>query len=401
MDGPLTSWWDVEFLPLSGPNGVLCILGKIAGAPMPSSGGYTPFPEALRKLREQLAKGLTPEKTAELWTAEKIVGLRERRARQFRLDLLDSPLPAMRRMAEQARLATGMSRGVYLVGEAGVGKTWLARAIHQSSQVHERAFARLDCSRLPTHALADTLFGSAGLLRRPGVGALYLKELSHLPHELQLRLLDWSEQTAGDRETAKPHIIAGSVAAPLAEVHSGRLLDKLYAAHATLVIELPPLRERLADLPDLVERLLDRISSASDRRIVYLTPAAWELVREYRWLGNLRELDAVLSGCHARTTGDLIDVPALPTHLRQAVNMDLAPAPPSDRPIPLNSILEQVERRLIELALRRSHGNKSRAAELLSVWRPRLLRRIEALGLEQGTRNRGQGTANREQKADS
>jgi DNA-binding NtrC family response regulator len=401
IDGPSASWWDIEFLPLSGPDGILCIVGKIVGAPMPSSGVYTPFPEALRKLRDQLAKGLTPEKMAELWTAERIVGLRERRARLFRLDLMDSPLPAMRRVVNQARLAAGMSRGVYLVGEAGVGKTWLARAVHQGSSVHERAFARLDCSRLPSAGWADTLFGNAGLLRRPGVGTLYLKELPRLSHELQLRLLGWLEQAAGDSGTAVPRIMAGSTASPLAEVHSGRLLDKLYAAIVHLVIELPPLRERLADLPNLVERLVHRISGATARGIACLTPAAWELIREHRWVGNLRELDCVLSGCLARTTGDRIDVPDLPTYLRQAVTLDGAPAPPSDRPIPLDSILERVERRLIDLALSRSRRNKTRAAELLSVWRPRLLRRIEALGLEQRTEDREQRTENRGQDADS
>src|SRR5262249_29119665 len=129
--------------------------------------------------------------------------------------------------------------------------------------------------------------------------------------------------------------------------------------------------------------MLERLSAESERRIAGLTPAAWELVREYRWPGNVLELYSTLVGCHSRVATDQIDVADLPASLRQAVRLEQTPAPSPGAPLPLDKLLEQTERRLIELALHRARGNKSRAADLLAVWRPRLLRRMEALGIQQ------------------
>src|SRR5262249_45490035 len=140
-------------------------------------------------------------------------------------------------------------------------------------------------------------------------------------------------------------------------------------------------RERLADLPNLTERMLARLNDGGERRIQGLATDAWELCREYSWPGNLRELQAVLADCHARATSDHITVADLPAFLRQAVRLDQMPAAQPDRPMPLDQLLEQAERRLIEVALRRARGNKSRAADILAIWRPRLLRRMEALGI--------------------
>jgi len=141
------------------------------------------------------------------------------------------------------------------------------------------------------------------------------------------------------------------------------------------------LRERQADLSDLVERLLQRLNAGSERPVTGLTPQASELLRAYAWPGNLRELYAALQSACQRTTSDRIDAPQLPAPLRLTVRLGETPQPVSERAIRLDEILEEAERRLILLALRRARGNRSQAAELLSIWRPRLLRRMEALGI--------------------
>jgi DNA-binding NtrC family response regulator len=118
--------------------------------------------------------------------------------------------------------------------------------------------------------------------------------------------------------------------------------------------------------------------------VTALTPAAWEVLRAHTWPGNVAELYAVLAGACGRASAERIDAPDLPLHLR----MGSKSAAAEERPLPLKELLEGAERRLIELALRRAGGNKSRAAELLAVWRPLLLRRMSALGIPDPTPKR-------------
>src|SRR5262249_26051584 len=160
----------------------------------------------------------------------------------------------------------------------------------------------------------------------------------------------------------------------------------LLCALGTLRLELPPLRNRpAADLPWLVERLLERATGADSQppgSLPTLTPEAWELVYTYRWPGNLRELYTALAGACAHAAGgpapQRIDVADLPAYLRLAmVGGEKKPG----KPLPLHSLLEQAERRLITLALRRTQGNKTKAADLLCIWRPLLLRRMQKLGI--------------------
>jgi DNA-binding NtrC family response regulator len=114
-----------------------------------------------------------------------------------------------------------------------------------------------------------------------------------------------------------------------------------------------------------------------------LTPSATEILQGYSWPGNWRELRQVLVAALAHHQGDRIDANDLPSYIRLAVRMESAPAIDSERQLPLDSLLEQAERRLIIHALKLAGGNKTRASEILSIWRPRLLRRMEALGIKE------------------
>ena len=158
------------------------------------------------------------------------------------------------------------------------------------------------------------------------------------------------------------------------------MLPELWCVLSVLVLRVPPLRERLADLPSLVERFLLRAAPLAEVAVTEVTPAAWELLRGHTWPGNLRELYDVLASACVTAKGP-IDTADLPASLRLTQRLAEVPAHIDQRPLPLDALLEQTERRLIQLALRRTRGNKRRAAELLAVSRPRLTRRMEALGL--------------------
>jgi DNA-binding NtrC family response regulator len=347
----LRRWCEIIFLPVSDANGVLAILGKLA--PVASAGVHDSAP-----------------------LPEKIVALRDRLAQQFTIDRGGATVPAMRRVYEQVRLAAEARSTAFFVGEAGTGKHWLARCAHQLSNRRERSFAVVDCVRLPTQALAEMLFGAAGLRRRLSLGALYIREPARLPRELQDRLCELAAVWRDSPEDDTPLLLAGSCADPQDEVRAGRLLPELLCALGTLVINVPPLRERRDDLDWLVPKLLERAQLATGRSAGGLTESALAAVRDYSWPGNVRELYQVLVGASARAHGDRLDVTDLPFHVRQS-----APLPPA-RPLPLDKLLEEAERRLITLALRQAKNNKAEAAQLLSIWRQRLIRRMEALGID-------------------
>jgi transcriptional regulator with AAA-type ATPase domain len=353
---PARRSWDIDFLPFRGDGGLLFVLGRITLSPALTGAGPAALPEGALALREAVL-------------------------RRHTLDALASELPAMRRVAEQARLAARVRVPALIVGERGSGKEWLARTIHAAGDDRRRPFVALDCARLPPAALAGALFGEGELARAGDAGTLYLREPSRLPRELQQRLA----ALAGAADEARgPRLIAGLCRGPDEEVRAGRLLDELAARLGTLTIGLPPLRERREDLPRLVEGLLERAGAAAGRRVTALAPAAWEVLRSYPWPGNIAELYAVLVGACGRAAGERIDATDLPLFLR----LGSKPAAAADRPLPLKELLEGAERRLIELALRRAGGNKSRAAELLAVWRPLLLRRMSALGVADPTPKR-------------
>jgi DNA-binding NtrC family response regulator len=277
-----------------------------------------------------------------------------------------------RRIGEQVRLAGQTRVPVLVVGERGAGKQWLARTIHQQGLTREGTFTALDCERLPPALVSEALG------RATGPGTLYLREPSRLARDVQLRLCEQLGGGAGG-----PRILAGSQLDPSAEVQAGRLREDLACALGTVVITLPPLRERTADLPALVDRMLARIQTGRDCRVLGLTEAAWELIRAYTWPGNLRELYAVLQGACQRAPQERIDGEHLPAYLRRTVHLEQMGTAPVEKPLPLDELLQEAERRLIVLALQKARGNRAQAADLLAVWRQRLSRRIEVLGIEE------------------
>jgi DNA-binding NtrC family response regulator len=312
------------------------------------------------------------------------MGLRDRTRRWHRLDLVRGDGLAMRRVLEQVRLAIKSAGPVWIAGEPGSGKQWLARVIHLESGMGDRGFHALDCRRLPAAWVLREITVSAGETRSGRVGTIYLRQPEHLPRDAQARILDLfrgREEEPGGRNC--PRLLIGSTRTPDATTADTGLTDEFCCCFSPLTIHLPPLRARREEMRTLAERLLERAAATAGKAVSGMSAEAWDVLLAAAWPGNLRELYAVLRQACERADGPLLHVHDLPWYLRTT------PAE-SEHKLVLDDLLREVERRLLLLALERSKEkragkdvvNKSRAAALLSIWRARLIRRLKDLGIE-------------------
>lgn len=312
-----------------------------------------------------------------------LLEMRRRLFERHGMDALIGSGPAHRRLIEQVRLAAGSCSPVLLVGERGTGKRHVARTIHQQSDDRRRPFVSFDCEALPAEVLERELFGGdrelpGGGERRPrlslGEGStLLIDEVLSLPRDLQLRLVQALD--------TRVRLMATTAREPEESVRDEQLRPELYYALTTIVIRLFPLRRRRDEIPALAQHLLERANERGGAQSVGFTPRAIEALTSYDWPGNLSELARVVDHAHTSAAGRSIDADDLPASIRGSLGAAYAPAPPRLLAKPLDELLTEVERRLIEAALKQSRSNKSRAAEILGISRPRLYRRIKELSL--------------------
>jgi len=330
----------------------------------------------------------------------RLLALRNSLFQRYGVDSLIGEGAAHRRLLEQARMAASSRVPLLIVGEPGTGKRHLARVIHQLGGGAGSAFAFFDCRAIPAELLERELFAAVEdddasddrpptdrpRLAAPEGSTLALDDILELPRDLQARLAAALDAEAGEgRRTRVVAVTSGDLDAAL---RAERLRADLYHALSVFTIRLSPLRSRREDIPLLAQYFLDRANGRGGRQRLGFTPAAERALASYDWPGNLRELARVIERAREGRAnpddrgpiGGPIDESDLPPEILGDLGAAYLP-PRETPPKPLDELLADVERRLIENAMARARRNKSRAAEILGVSRPRLYRRIKELGL--------------------
>lgn len=279
---------------------------------------------------------------------------------------------------------------VFISGESGTGKELVARAIHQQSLRAAGPFVTENCSAIPANLLESILFGHkkgaftgathnhAGLFELAHGGTLFLDELGEMSLAMQaklLRVLETGElrRVGGERSIHVDVRVVGASHRNLEQmVQQGAFREDLYYRLNVITVALPPLRERTADIPELVAHFMRKYG----RTTAGMTPQALAALQSYSWPGNVRQLENEIRRAMV-LTDDAIGL----EHLSPAITGGALPHSPSAMSLNLREHLNALEARLIERALKEANGNQSRAAETLGVSRFGLQKMLKRLGL--------------------
>jgi transcriptional regulator with GAF, ATPase, and Fis domain len=300
--------------------------------------------------------------------------------------------PAIQEVYKKIRLAAQQDVTVLITGESGTGKELVAASVHELSPRVRNPFVAVNCAALPEALLESELFGhvkgaftgavrdKAGLFQAADGGTLFLDEVGDMPAALQVKVLRALQERVirpvGDgREIRVDVRLVAATNRPLADlVATGRMREDFYYRIRVFEIALPPLRERRADIPLLLERFLIELGKGS--KVEGISPAALRKLLDHPWPGNIRELRNALE--HALVTArDGMIMPAdLPVEIRGAGRRG------SSRRRPPLAVADRRERARLEEALRKAGGNRTKAAELLGMSRVTLWHKIKRLGID-------------------
>ncbi len=305
--------------------------------------------------------------------------------------------PAFLELVARADAVASTDTTVLILGESGTGKELLARRIHERSHRRDGVFVPVNCAAISQALAESALFGHErgaftgardrhrGWFELAHGGTLFLDEIGDLDLSLQgkfLRVLeDGSFQRVGGSEFLKVsvRVIAASNRDLRAEVAAGRFRADLFYRISVFPLVLPPLRERMDDLPLLATHLLSRHARTLGKGTLTLSPEALEALARYPWPGNIRELANVLERAAILARGPVITPEVLPP-LQTAE----APSPGVDEPLPaqVEAAVARIEREAILRALARTGGRRNEAARLLGITYRTLLNKINAYRID-------------------
>jgi DNA-binding NtrC family response regulator len=293
--------------------------------------------------------------------------------------------PAMRHIFELIDKVAPSSATVLVEGESGTGKELVARAIHSRGKRRAFPFVSVHCSAIPTTLLESELFGhergaftgahkaQKGKFELADRGTLLLDEIGTLDERAQidlLRVLQEREFTRlGGSETIRTEarVIATSNEPLRGLTEQGVFRRDLYYRLHVVHLELPPLRDRVSDIPALVKHFVERYAGENERMVPEVAEETLAILCRWPWLGNARELENVIERAIVMGSGQVLRPEHLPAEIREPEAWAKAAAGPDEDDLGLERRISALEKQLIERALRASHYHRARAADLLEI----------------------------------
>jgi len=305
---------------------------------------------------------------------------------------------AMQRLREMIARVARSQAPVHIAGESGTGKELVARLIHESGARRDGPFVPVNCGAIPTELMESELFGhrkgsftgatadKKGLVQAAEGGTLFLDEVADLPLHMQVKLLrliqEKTVRPVGDpgESPVDVRILSATHRDLAALVAAGKFREDLYYRINVIQLIVPPLRERLTDVPELVQATLVRLAARMDVPVPAVEPAAMQALSTYQYPGNVRELENILERAMTLCQDDTITCHDI--QLRPGPVTADAGEPGDALPGDLGDQLEDVEREAIVRALEQTRYNKTAAARVLGITFRALRYRIKKLGIE-------------------
>ncbi len=361
--------------------------------------GYGSIKNAVEAMRHGAADYITkPFDTTELlMTIGKIVqlsGLQQEVSRlrselrdKYRFDNIIGDSPRMRLVYEKIEAASKTNSTTLICGESGTGKELVARAIHYNGPRADKPFVPVNCPAIPKELIESELFGhqkgaftgafanATGLFPSAHGGTIFLDEILDMPYGTQAKLLRVLQErrvraVGGTREVPVDVRVIAATNQDLKEaVQKRKFRRDLYYRLDVIRIDVPPLSAHRDDISALVSHFIGKLHKVSQRNVEGISDDALRALSRYHWPGNVRELESVVENAIALGKSDVICRSDLPPHILEPAEETVPTRFGDEERLPT---LSQSERELVLRALTTTEGNKTRAAALLGISRPRL-----------------------------
>ena len=329
-------------------------------------------------------------------TQKEVESLKRRLRDQGQMGPMIGQSQEMQQVYHVIEQAGPTNASVLITGESGTGKELVAQAIHQASPRKHAPFVAVNCAAIPDALMESELFGhekgafTGALARRQGCfeladrGTLFLDEVAEMTPATQAKLLRALQErrfrlVGGTEERSVDiRVIAATNIVPKKAIEDGRLREDLYYRLNVIGLQLPPLRERADDIPLLVDAFIREFASANRKSIAGVDATALDRLTRYRWPGNVRELRNVIERAVIMAREPLLTVADLP-------GLASVPAPPAvvaAGALAPGMTVDDMEKKLIDLTLAHTGGNKTKAAGMLGMSVKTLHNKLKAYGVE-------------------